>query len=93
MKAQWQFYFQYALPIIVPLIVSQAKKLVSGKPQLYWLIPASAPVIGALVDFLQSFVTNTALGPQQAAILGAVGVFLREMLVQVKSAVTDEPNK
>lgn len=79
---QWVQLIQPLLVILVPLILSQAKKLLGGRAT--WLIPASAPLLGALVDFLQSFVTNTSLGPTTAAVLGAVGVWLRELVDQVR---------
>lgn len=85
MKASWMMYFQFLLPIIVPLLISQGKKLLGDKAS--WLIPASAPVIAELINFLQSFATNSALAPGQAAVLGAVGVFLREVVDQIRQSL------
>lgn len=79
---QWIQILQPLLIVLVPLIISQGKKLLGDKAQ--WLIPASAPVLGALVDFLQSFVTNTSVGPTTAAVLGATGVWLREVVDQLR---------
>jgi len=89
MKAQWMTYFQFLLPIIVPLVISKAKGLVSSRPSLHWLIPASAPVLGELANFVQSFVTNSALPAGQAAILGALGVFLREIVNEIRKSLPE----
>jgi len=85
---QWVTILQPLLILLVPLIISQVKKYLGTNAQ--WIIPASAPIIGALIDFLQSFVTNTSLGPLQAAVYGGLGVWLRELYDQVKkSTVTN----
>lgn len=84
MKAQWTTYLQVLLPIVVPLLISQGKKLLGDRWN--FLIPLSAPVLGALVDFLQSFVSGAGLGPAQAAVFGALGVFLREVVDQIRQA-------
>lgn len=81
---QWIQLLQPLLVVLIPLLISQGKKLLGDRAQ--WLIPASAPVLGALVDFLQSLVTNTSLGPTQAAVMGALGVWLREIVDQLRKS-------
>jgi hypothetical protein len=88
---QWVILLQPLLVLLVPLIISQGKKYLGTNAQ--WVIPASAPIIGALVDFLQSFATNTSLGPLQAAVYGGLGVWLRELYDQVKKSMPSQQGK
>jgi len=83
-SGQWIQLLQPLLVLLVPLIISQVKSLLGNRAQ--WIIPAAAPVLGALLDFLQSFVSNTSLGPVQAGMLGGLGVWLREFYDQVKKS-------
>jgi hypothetical protein len=85
MKTQWMTLLQFLLPILVPLVLSQAKKLLGDKYN--YLIPISAPVLAAVADWVQSLASGSSLGPTQAALLGAVGVCLREIIDQIRQSL------
>lgn len=75
------------LMVVVPLIMSQLKKLYG---QHTWLIPVTAPVLGVLTDVASNLAATYApvVGLQQgwkAAAFGLAGVGLREIVDQLRA--------
>lgn len=81
----WQILVQPMLMILVPLVISQAKRLVGAQT---WLLPIIAPILGAAADVLAHYATGVGVGTIQAMILGMAGVGLREVVDQLKKKVT-----
>lgn len=76
-----------AIAVVVPLVVALLKKLIPSIPKP--LLPIGATALGVLSDFLLAKAgalphTSLALG----ALAGASGVGVREILDQLKTAVT-----
>lgn len=88
----WQDAVVYLLPIIVPILVAAAKKViyttstladgtVVHEPPVWlpkWTIPLSTPLIGILLTWLSTLGSTT---PDflMAGVFGALGVFVREV--------------
>ena len=78
--------FHALIPVLVPLLIALAKWGVPRVPKV-WL-PILAPVLGAGVDVLAYVVgLQDAANPVLGAVLGAVGIALREILDQLKKAM------
>ena len=83
--------FHSLIPVLVPLLIALAKWGVPRVPKV-WL-PILAPVLGAGVDVLAYVVgLQDAANPVLGAVLGAVGVALREILDQLKQAMLGSPS-
>lgn len=76
-----------AIAVLVPMIVAGFKKLMPNIPS--WLLPVSAPFVGALGDFIVTVISgwSPAGGTLPALLAGALGVFVRESFDQVKKAL------
>lgn len=78
---QWS----YAIAVVTPLIIAGVKKLVPTVPKV--LLPCLAPFVGLAVGFGMNALTQANLGWLDMAQLGALGVFVRELVDQsVKAA-------
>lgn len=98
----WQDLVIYLIPIIVPLLLALAKsllytqvKLADGMMALQapqwlptWILPLLAPFVGMLVDYLMSLAGVPGTNTMQAALLGALGVFTRELFKPLTAKVT-----
>jgi len=73
-------------PVLVPLLIVLAKLAIAKLPK--WSLPILAMVLGVLLDVLNGLVTGTTLGPMWGAILGFAGVGVREIVDQLKKAVS-----
>lgn len=72
----------YATPVIVPLAIAGIKYL---KPKIpTWLLPLLAGPLGALVDFINTYVTAHPSNLVVAVLLGLAGVGVREVVDQLK---------
>lgn len=82
--------FHSLIPVLVPLLIALAKWGVPRVPKV-WL-PILAPILGAGVDVLAYVVgLQDAANPVLGAVLGAVGIALREILDQLKKAMMGGP--
>ncbi len=72
-------------PVLVPLVLAGLKLVAPKLPT--WVIPVAAPVIGILIDFVNSLATSHARNFLVAAALGLAGVGLREVKENLKPAV------
>ncbi len=74
---------QPALVLAVPLVIAGIKKAISTLPK--WALPALAPLIAILGDFVVGLVTGVSIAsPFVAALLGLAGTGLREVVDQLK---------
>ena len=64
-------------PVLVPLVLAGLKLVAPKLPT--WVIPIAAPVLGMLIDFVNSLATSHASNLLVAAALGLAGVGLREV--------------
>lgn len=69
---------------LVPIVLLYVKKAIP--PSATTLIPVLAPVLGAAADALIAWATGHQADPKAGAIYGALGVFLREVVDQVRKA-------
>lgn len=70
------------IPILVPIIVSQLKKLQMPT----WLIPVMALILGAATDVTAQLASGApvlAMTPVDGGLLGLAGVGLREIFHQI----------
>ena len=77
---------QWVTPLLVPLVLAAVKKFAPSLPS--WVIPLAAPVLGVLIDLVSSLATTHSSNLLQGAVLGLLGVGLREM----KEALKPAPN-
>jgi hypothetical protein len=73
-------------PVIVPIVLLGVKKILPRIPS--GLIPILAPVLGILIDLVNTYGLNHSSNLMIAAVAGLAGVGLRE----VKEAVKPAPN-
>ena len=81
-----QFDYTQLILVLVPILLYGMKLVVPMIPK--WLIPILAPILGAALDILNSYLTGHSLSPMTGAVLGGLGVWLREVIDQVKKAAT-----
>ncbi len=72
-------------PILVPLLIVGVKKVLPSLPG--WTLPIIAPVLGIVIDLVNTATTSHAGNMGIAAALGLAGVGLREIKDQVHTAV------
>lgn len=77
---------QWLTPLLVPLILAGVKQVGPKLPT--WVIPLAAPVLGVVLDFLNSLLTSHASNFWYGAALGLLGVAVRE----VKEAIVPAKN-
>lgn len=87
-KSEWLTLLQPLLIILVPLILSQVKKLLAADSKWKVIIPILAPIIAVTADQLQGLATGGTLGVVQSAVMGALAVFARELVDQGKKTFT-----
>lgn len=85
MVLDWQTALTPLLVVLVPLLLSQGKKLLGGKT---WLIPLIAPALGVALNFVSALATQSQVGSSNAAVLGLAGVGLREIIDQLRQTAT-----
>lgn len=78
-------WFQWLIPILVPLLIAGLKKLWPSVPG-HWL-PYLCPALGLLADTIAKLAGSAGAGPEVAAALGALGLFLRELVDQSRKAL------
>lgn len=78
---------QWWLPVIVPMLVAGLKALWPSIPKV--ILPVLCPLLGIAANYLSSF-AGVAFDPASAAALGALGVFLREVVDQAKKGVLSD---
>ena len=88
----WQTFIQPSLIILVPLVVTQIRRVVGTHT---WLLPIIAPLVGVVADLVSHYATGVSVGAGNAAVLGMAGVGLREVVDQLRhdmpEAVTKGP--
>jgi MFS superfamily sulfate permease-like transporter len=70
----------YAIAIVTPLVIAGAKKLIPQVPK--WLLPCISPLVGIVLGWALNAVTSANLSWVDAGQLGALGVFIREVVDQ-----------
>ncbi len=80
---------QWWLPVIVPMLVAGLKAIWPSIPKV--LLPVLCPLLGIAANYISSF-AGVAFDPASAAALGALGVFLREVVDQGKKGLVPNPN-
>jgi hypothetical protein len=84
--------FLSLLPMLVsvlsPVVVAGVKKVVPKVPKV--LLPLASVAVGTAGAVLSDHVFGSALGASGGAVAGAVGVAVREVLDQVKAALSAE---
>ena len=70
----------YGIAVVTPLIITGVKKLVPKVPK--WLLPTLAPFVGIAVGLALNAVGGAHLTWVDGAQLGALGVFVRELVDQ-----------
>lgn len=77
---------QWLTPAVVPLLLAGVKQVMPKLPT--WTIPLLAPVLGILLDVVNSMATSHQSNFLAAAALGLAGVGIRE----VKDTLKPAPN-
>lgn len=77
------------IPVIVPMLVAGLKAIWPSIPKV--LLPVLCPILGIAANYLASF-AGVGLDPASAAALGALGVFLREIVDQGRKSIVPNPN-
>lgn len=72
---------QWWLPVLVPMLVAGLKAIWPSIPKV--LLPVLCPLLGIVANYLSTF-AGLRFDPASAAALGALGVFLREIVDQGK---------
>ena len=80
---------QWWLPVIVPMLVAGLKAIWPSIPKV--LLPVLCPLLGIAANYLTTF-AGAQFDPASAAALGALGVFLREVVDQGKKGLVPNPN-
>ena len=75
----------YAISIATPLVIAGIKKIVPTVPKV--ALPCLAPFVGLLAGLGMNALINTHLSWIDGASLGMIGVFVREIVDQVKKSV------
>jgi hypothetical protein len=75
---------QWLTPVLVPLLIAGLKKVLPSIPG--YLLPIIAPVLGVVLDLINSFATSHATNLWAAAALGLAGVGVREVKDQLSPA-------
>lgn len=75
----------FLITALVPGIIAIVKLLLPKIPG--WLLPILAPVIGILLGYIQTIIPGADADPIKAAIMGGLGVCLREIYDQIKKAI------
>ena len=71
------------IPVLTPIVIAAAKWAVPQIPKV--ALPVVAPVLGAALDIAAYYAGVTATAdPARGALLGAAGVWVREVIDQVK---------
>lgn len=75
------------IPVISPILVAFVKMLVPKLPK--FLLPILTPIFGAGLQALESAsgMIDQPVDAMQGALLGSVGVFIREVVDQIKKAI------
>lgn len=81
------------LVVLTPLVLVGFKHLMSALDTSFpkWLLPALAPVVGVLLDFAMTALTNLEFMGVWAAVFGALGVWARELIDQMRKNVPQTP--
>jgi hypothetical protein len=82
-------YVTLILPAVVPLLIALTKWAVPRIPRA--AIPVLAPILGAGLEVLGYYAGVTSGNPVAGAVMGALGVWLREVVDQLKQATAAPP--
>lgn len=77
--------WQWLIPVIVPFVIAITKQLWPTLPRT--LIPFLCPFLGLLADFIGRAAGGSGAPPEISAALGALGLFLRELVDQSKKQI------
>ncbi len=72
------------IAVLVPILLLYIKKAIP--PSATLAILGLAPVLGAVVEWLIAWFNGQAADPKAGAVYGALGVFLREIVDQIRRA-------
>jgi hypothetical protein len=79
------------IPVLTPVVIAGLKAMFDRlSHRAPYLIPLVAPIIGVVLDYATGVITGTMgsvavrVGVQWAAVLGAAGVFVREVVDQAR---------
>lgn len=78
--------WQALIPILAPIVAGAIKRFTPKLPR--WIVPIIPVALGALADFIMSRAGLSEGNGLMGAILGAAGVFVREVSDQTKKAVS-----
>ncbi len=76
--------YQAIIPLLVPLLIMGLKLVWEKIPK--WTIPLLVPILGGAADAVIAYVAGGTPNPIVGAILGSVGMNLREFIDQLKKA-------
>ena len=84
------------IAVVTPVVIAGIKALVAKIPALEakipkFLIPAFAPLVGFLLNLLPALVGLVPVGTVGSLIAGALGVWVREIVDQVKKVLNISP--
>jgi hypothetical protein len=74
---------------LVPLLIALTKLALPMVPK--WLPPILAPLLGLVLGYVESLLTAGNFNPLNMALYGALGVWLREVVDQLKKLATTIP--
>lgn len=74
------------LAILAPIVTTGVRKVVPKIPKL--LLPLTSVVVGTAGAAASDYLVGTSIGPAGGAVLGAVGVAVREIADQALKALT-----
>jgi len=75
----------YGISVLTPLVIAGIKKLVPTVPKV--ALPCIAPFVGLLAGFGMNALIGSHLSWIDGVSLGMIGVFVREVVDQVKKSV------
>jgi len=84
----WQVLVLSILPLLVPILVTGVKTLLTKVPT--WMLPILAPALGAVIDLISAKIGGFGASPILAAALGSAGVGLREIKDQVQQRIQNK---
>lgn len=73
------------IPVVTPVVIWAIRLAVPKIPKM--MLPILAPLVGAAADIAAYYAGLSGLAPLWGALLGAVGVWLRELVDQAKKAL------
>jgi hypothetical protein len=78
-------WVQFLIPVVVPLLIAGLKKLWPSVPSA--LLPWLCPLLGVAADQIAKLAGSGGAPAEVAVALGALGLYLREVVDQAKKAI------